>query len=208
MGEVKPYYQDDWVTIYHGDCLEMMEFNFPHECIITDPPYGVGFKYSLYQDTAENFEKISHAIHAWAAASDQMALMIGQRNLWTMPRPKWMLCWAKPGSTRRNGLGGFNEWEPILLYGKWQRIFNDLRVLPDCVNHAKDAAKDHPCPKPEKLLTWLVGLSEGLITDPFMGSGTTLLAAKLLNRKAIGYELDESYCEIAANRMAQEVLAL
>lgn len=91
-----------------------------------------------------------------------------------------------------------------MLYGKW-KIYNDLKILPDCANHSKDEASDHPCPKPLKLLTWLVSHSEGHITDPFMGSGTTLKAAKELGRKATGFDVSEAYCEIAAKRMAQEV---
>jgi site-specific DNA-methyltransferase (adenine-specific) len=125
-----------------------------------------------------------------------------------MPKPKWMLCWAKPGSCRRSSIGGFSEWEPILLYGKGWKIANDLKVLPDCVNHSNDAASGHPCPKPLKLMTWLLQHTTGLITDPFAGSGTTLLAAKQLERKAVGWELEESYCEIIANRLSQDVLPL
>lgn len=93
------------------------------------------------------------------------------------------------------------------MYGK-MTIYNDFKLLPDCVNHSIDAAADHPCPKPLNLYLWLVGqCSEPgqLIIDPFAGSGTTLLAAKQLNRRAIGIEIEEKYCEIAAKRLSQEV---
>lgn len=202
---MKPYYQDDYATIWYRSAFDIPEC-FSPECVITDPPYGVGFKYGLYEDTIENFNQIRNLIERLTIRSTQMALMMGQRQLGTMPRAKWMLCWAKPGSTRRSDLGGFNEWEPISLYGTWKGVWNDLKILPDCVNHAKDAAVDHPCPKPLALLEWLVSLSEGHICDPFMGSGTTLLAAKNQGRQAIGWEIDERYCEIAARRLEQEVL--
>ena len=137
-----------------------------------------------------------------------MAMFMSMRQLWTMPKPKWMLCWAKPGSCRRSSVGGFSEWEPILLYGAGWKIANDLKILPDCVNHSKDAAQGHPCPKPEKLMTWLVSHTQGVVCDPFAGSGTTLLAAKQLERQAVGWEIEEAYCEIIANRLAQDVLSL
>lgn len=119
------------------------------------------------------------------------------------PPPAWTLCWARPGSIQRAGGGGFSHWEPILVYGK-NPFDVDFKIFP-----ANTMAGDlgHPCPKPLKLMTWLIegSKAEGLILDPFMGSGTTLRAAKDLNRKAIGIEIEEKYCEIAALRMSQEV---
>jgi len=202
---MKPYFQDEHVTIYHGSAFDLMPADASGLTIVTDPPYGVGFSYASYQDTPEAFDAIRRALTGWAATAEQMALFMSMRQLFTMPPPKWMLCWAKPGSCRRSAVGGFSEWEPILLYGKW-RVANDCKILPDCVNHSTDAAQGHPCPKPIKLLTWLVGLTEGVVHDPFAGSGTTGRAAKDLNRKAVLYEIEERYCEIAASRMAQGVL--
>lgn len=147
---VAPYYQDAYVTLYHGSSVDMLPHDYAPESVVTDPPYGVGFKYDSYEDTPENFDAIRQLLTRLAANAGQMALMMSMRQLWTMPKPKWMLCWAKPGSCRRSSIGGFSEWEPVLLYGKGWKIANDLKILPDCVNHSKDAAKDHPCPKPEK----------------------------------------------------------
>jgi len=207
-GSLPVYYEDKYVRLYHGSSVESLPECFAPECVVTDPPYGVGFKYDNYEDTPENFDAVRQLLHRLAANSQQMALMMSMRQLWTMPKPKWMLCWAKPGSCRRSSVGGFSEWEPVLLYGKGWKIANDLKILPDCVNHSKDAASDHPCPKPLKLMTWLVSLTKGVVCDPFAGSGTTLLAAKQLERKAVGWEIEERYCEIIANRLAQGVLEL
>ena len=203
-----PYYQDRFVTLYHGSSVEMIPADLAPECVVTDPPYGVGFKYESYDDTPENYAPIRQLLERLTANAKQMALMSGQRQMWNMPKPKWALCWAKPGSCRRSDLGGFNEWEPVLLYGKWRKVNNDLKWLPNCVNYHKDIATEHPCPKPAKLMTWLVSLTDGEILDPFAGSGSTLLAAKQLNRKAVGIEIEEKYCEIIAKRMSQDVLSL
>jgi site-specific DNA-methyltransferase (adenine-specific) len=201
------YYEDKYVKLYHGNSLEMLD-GYEPDSVVTDPPYGVGLKYASYVDTPENWLIIKAMVTGLIDRAKQVALMIGQRQAWEMPKPKWMLCWAKPGSCRRSDLGGFNEWEPVLLYGKWRKVNNDLKWLPNCNNYHTDAAADHPCPKPIKLMTWLVSLTDGVVLDPFAGSGSTLLAAKQLERKAVGIEIEERYCEIAARRMAQEVLPL
>jgi DNA modification methylase len=203
---VTPYYQDEAVTIYHGDCRGILPFLDPVDMAFADPPYGVGFDYN----GAEDADPCRWAYELLRYIAPLVFVTPGIRNVHAWPAPTWMLAWAKPGSTRRSDLGGFNEWEPILMYGK-RRLYHDLRSLPSVANLAKGTTEGHPCPKPLKLLTWLV--SEGTesgqtVLDPFMGSGTTLRAAKDLGRKAIGIEIEERYCEIAARRMAQEVLAL
>ena len=106
----------------------------------------------------------------------------------------------------RSAIANANIWEPILAYGFKGNTFGVDGVT---VNITPQAI-DHPCPKPLKLFTWLIGQVGGVgdtILDPFMGSGTTLRAAKDLGRKAIGIEIEERYCEIAAQRMSQSVMA-
>jgi site-specific DNA-methyltransferase (adenine-specific) len=206
---VKPYYQDDWVTIYHGDCREVIA-SLPgrFDLTLTDPPYGVSMTYgSTYLDDEADW--VLPIIEDCRVMSSVVLVTPGLRNAWNYPKPTWALCWGKPGSPRRSDLGGFNEWEPVLMYGK-RRIYNDFKRLPAWNNTTPDAA-DHPCPKPLKLMHWLVEIGcdpGGLVFDPFMGSGTTLRAATNLGRRAIGIDIEERYCEIAVQRCAQEVLAL
>ena len=105
---------------------------------------------------------------------------------------------------------GVNIWQPILYYGKDPRA--GVAQVPNGRMMNERADKNgHPCPKPLKAWKWLLNKSmlEGeTVLDPFMGSGTTLRAAKDLNRKAIGIEIEERYCEIAANRMSQLAMQL
>ena len=204
-----PYFQDDAVTIYHADCRAIMPHLPKVDLVLTDPPYGVGYKYGdSYLDTGEGYAPfVLGVFEACRAAAPLTLITPGIINLWLYPKADWVLCWAKPGSTRRNGLGGFNEWEPVLVYGK-RRIYNDFKYLPDIVNHSTESG-DHPAPKPKALYKWLLSVASddgATLLDPFMGSGTALRAAKDLGRKAIGIEIEERYAEIAAKRMAQGVL--
>ena len=204
-----PYYNHAGITIYQGDCrLIFGELKF--HLVITDPPYGVAFKYASFDDNniwgyCQLMSDVINNLFGFP-----VIITVGKRWLWAYPPAKDMFCWQKPGSTRRNNYGGFNEWELVLVYGKLPKIpTSDLIRLPDCANH--DRGNDHPCPKPIKLFSWIIEQSSNedtIILDPFMGSGTTLVAAKQLGRRAIGIEIEEKYCEIAVKRLAQEVLPL
>jgi DNA modification methylase len=201
-----PYYDHAGITIYHGDCRDILPHLDPVDLVLTDPPYGVGFSYGEYEDTAENFQSGILPTLKELSQKYPMSTCCSMRQMQSLPVAKWVLCWHKPGSMRRNSVGGFSIWEPIFLYGAGWKVANDAITLPDCANH--DKGNQHPCPKPIKLFKWLLSLHTGNILDPFMGSGTTLLAAKQLGRKAIGIEIEEKYCEIAVKRLAQEVLDL
>lgn len=208
---MEPYYQDDAVTIYHGDCRDILPTLDPVDLVFADPPYGVDLAYGdAYSDEGgTGYEAwMTRLASDLCSLSPLVAVTPGIRNVHSWPRPTWMLAWTKPGSTRRSDLGGFNEWEPIMLYGK-RRIYHDQLRLPTAPNLAGSETGDHPCPKPLKLLAWVVSeLSDAgaTVLDPFLGSGTTLRAAKNLGRRGIGIEIEERYCEIAAKRMGQEVL--
>lgn len=207
-GGIKPYYQHNGIAIICGDCREILPQVERPEAIVTDPPYGVNFVYyGDYNDGDRNYPQfVGKCFELFRKSCNKVLLTTGMRNLWLYPPADWVLCWAKPGSTRRSGLGGFNEWEPVFCYGKL-RIWNDFKYLPDCVNHTRENG-DHPCPKPLALYEWLVeqaAEADELIIDPFAGSGTTLKAAKNKGRRAIGIEIEEKYCEIAAKRLSQEV---
>ena len=209
-----PYYQDDSATIYHGDYRDIIA-SIEADVVITDPPYGVDFKYDGdYADDAETYEGVvlDH-FHTILDAAPLVIVTPGFANMWRFPQPRWAVCWAKPGSTRRSKLQGFNCWELALVYGEIKRpVYQDLVTLPSVANLGRGGETgDHPCPKPYKLLTWLVEQFTDpgdVVLDPFMGSGTTVKAAAHMGRKAIGIEVVESYCNIATDRLRQQALDL
>ncbi len=188
-------------TLYLGDCLEIMPTLGKVDAVVTDPPYGVGKKYASNEDCRENAEVGLFAYYIYSTIADLIYVTPGIRNMYLYPAPKWILCWSKPNSMRRNDLGGFNMWEPILMYGK-KVIYQDQIVVPAVISEKID----HPCPKPIKLFRWLIskGTNKGnLILDPFMGSGTTGVACGNLGRKFIGIEIESKYFEIACKRIDQ-----
>lgn len=204
---IKPYYYDEkaGIVIYNSDCREILPELPKVDLVLTDPVYGVGFKYESVDDSPEYFDAAVVPVMNYLASTYPMALFMSMKQMRKVPSFKWVLCWHKPGSTRRNALQGFSIWEPIFIYGKGWRVANDAITLPDCANHSR--GNQHPCPKPIKIFKWLLSFhSADTILDPFMGSGTTLVAAKQLGRKAIGIEIEEKYCEIAVKRLSQDVL--
>ena len=211
----RPYYQDDAVTLYHGDCREIL----PHvsaDVLVTDPPFGVAFegkstKHSkpsggyVGDDHAEGPELVSLAL----GQCDRGLVFTGLRLLWKYPEPRDVGgVWCPSGAGRAPW--GFSCFHPCLFYGTSPHVADGC--TPNVIR-SFDTADDcgHPCPKPMSWMQWAVAKAsrEGeTILDPFAGSGTTLRAAKDLGRKAIGIEIEERYCEIAARRCSQEVLSL
>jgi site-specific DNA-methyltransferase (adenine-specific) len=199
---VKPYYSDDSVTIYHGDCREVLPALSGIAVVATDPPYGVNL--AAWDDTVPDPE-------LWLPLCRSIARTVfvtpGNGNERLYPAPDWTAAWFRPGSVQRVRRGtGFSHWEPILIYGE-----NRLSVDAKQIKNLDQGVEGHPCPKPVSVFQWIIGGStlEGeTILDTFMGSGTTLRAAKDLNRKAVGIDINEAYCEVAATRMSQLSLGL
>lgn len=204
---IKWYYSDEYSAIALADCRNILPLLEPVDLVLTDPPYNVGLNYSKGDRRVDYIEWINNILATLRQKSPLVLISPGIRNLWIYPPADWVFCWAKPGSTRRSDIGGFNEWEPFLLYGK-KKVYHDLNYLPSVSNLSRGKS-DHPCPKPIRLFKSYIGSfldQSGVVLDPFLGSGTTLRAAKDLGLKAIGIEICEAYCEIAAKRLSQDVL--
>lgn len=206
---MKPYYEHAGITIYHGDCRDVM----PHvdaDAVVTDPPYGIGFGYASYDDTRDAWYRLmDDTVPVMRAKARFVAMPACDRYSmawwYTNHAPDWMVCWYKGSPGHRSPIG-FNDWEPILVWGVPPKPMHDHFQTPCGFDD-----NGHPCPKPIEWASWLVARAcdeGGTILDPFMGSGTTLVSAKNLGRSAIGIEIEERYCEIAAKRLAQEVMNL
>jgi len=196
---MQPYYQDEAVTIYHGDCRNILPSLPKVDLVLTDPPYGVGYRESGWDAEIPDWLPTARAM------ADTVIFTTAPLTLWDYPKPDWVLSWHRPASSSRRPDGKFNHWSPVLVYGKWGCSIDIISL--HAIANAMPHGYKHPCPKPLRLFTWLVtGTEAQSILDPFMGSGTTIEAAKALGRRAIGIEIEERYCEIAANRCRQMVL--
>ena len=216
---MQPYYDENGITIYHGDCREVLP-SIHADVTLTDPPYGVklGIKpnnqrfdraqYSSFMDTPEVvIPLVNNVLSLCLAITKRVVMTPGVKNMFAYPRPSHVGSFFYPSASGCNSWG-FSCWQPIFFYGK--DPYGGKGSKPDSFMSTEAAEKNgHPCPKPIGQWKWLINratLPGEVIVDPFCGSGTTLLAAKELECKAIGIELEERYCEIAAKRLSQEVL--
>ena len=209
----EPYYNSGGQTIFLGDCLEVMRGfeDKSFDLVLTDPPYGVNYEYAEYNDTPENLKKLVDSFMPEVLRIGKRVLITcGNGNQHLYPKPDWTLAWVISAGAGQNKWG-FTCWQPILAYGKDPFRENSMGARPDIIQ-SNETSDDfgHSCTKPINL--WSKLLQRGsvkesdTILDPFMGSGTTLVAAKMLGRKATGIEISEKYCKIAKGRLAQGVL--
>jgi hypothetical protein len=237
---VEPYYDRDGITIYHGDCLEVLPLLEQVDHVITDPPYeaeahtlqrrikveGGGGNYGSVGVAALDFAPMTselrscvgarfgaiarrwvlvfsqvEATQKWASSIEVGGARYMRTQIWVKIDGQPQLSGDRPGMGYESivtchALGGRSKWNGGGRVG----VYRYTTVK---------GGHGHMTEKPIELMRELVSLFTDpgeLILDPFMGSGTTLRAAKDLGRRAIGIELEEKYCEIAVQRLAQEVL--
>jgi len=258
-----PFYQDDAVTIYHGEALTVLAALAPDSCdaLVTDPPYSSG---GMYRGDRSQPVDVKYTQPGGGGGTPLVRKSFGafsgdarDQRSWQA----WVGIWSHactnvvrpggfgfvfsdwrqlPAATDALQFGGWT-WRGILAWDKGQdrglpvRGFfrsnvefiawgtngpmtdrSDVTDYPGQaitapVRSDADGPKVHPTQKPTALLRHLLAVVPGethTVLDPFMGAGSTLVAAKYAGHRAIGIELDEAYCEIAARRCAQEVLAL
>ena len=220
-----PYYEQDGITIYHGDCREVLP-GIKADLVLTDVPYGVVNRESgglrvLNKGIADDPTVCSQEIAPLLAASDATT--------------QYVFCGTEQVSVLRGGyvslgfttrLGIWEKSDPSPMNGEYLwlssveccvfarragAVFTERCASPVWRGPTDRSGWGHPTPKPRWLFDRLVlasSLVDGCVLDPFMGSGTTLVAAKNLGRRAIGIEIEERYCEMAARRLDQGVLDL
>ena len=210
-----PYYQDESSTIYLGDCRDILPHLPKVDLVLTDPPYGIGENAHRIASRTKAAATIDYGEFDWdgepasreeidlAVASGSRAVVWGG-NYFHLPPSRGWLVWDKLNS------GNFADCELA-----WTNLKMSVRIYRHRWNgmireSERDVQRVHPTQKPIALMHWCLRWAEdcSTILDPFMGSGTTLRAAKDLGRKAIGIEIEEKYCEIAVRRLAQTVLPL
>lgn len=237
-----PYYDEGGVTIYHGDCLDVLaDLECTVDAVITDPPYASGTRHEAaksssgamlragrFSDRPIDLDQMTTTGFVWlmrAVAYRSRALLVdGGSFLSFIDWRQWpnlvgsietsnlrvqgMVVWNKG----HFGLGnGFRSQHELICHAaKGVPTIYD-KGIGNVLTFPRQEPIDHPSPKPVELMGALVGAvapPDGLVIDPFMGAGTTLRAAKNRGRHAIGIGIEERYCEIAAQRLGQEVLDL
>lgn len=199
---MKPVYDHAEIQIYHGDCRDIL---LPKvDLVLTDPPYGHGKRWSggtwatnpIYEDAFRwDAEKVENELLLEVIEKGNYAIIWGG-NYYILPSSRCWLAWEK--SSKMPTMADFEL--------AWTNFDKPSKMLRE--NRNPDGKRQHPTQKPLSLIKWCIELygNNNTILDPFMGSGTTLVAAKQLGRKAIGVEIEEKYVEIAINRLSQEVL--
>ena len=239
----KPYYQDAHVTLYCGDCREIIYGLEGYQAVVTDPPYcsggfseagkraatGMGLRSETIREvgwfvndnmTSTGIAFLLSHVAGWAVRKLPKGGTFTAFTDWRMVpilvpaiessgmRYQSLIVWVKPNAGLGTGFKAQHELAMHFSYGTpdyfaldGANVINQRRV------HSAD--KIHQTEKPVGLMAEIIRVvsDEGhTILDPFTGSGAVLLAAKLNGRKAIGIELDEKYCELAAERLRQGVL--
>jgi site-specific DNA-methyltransferase (adenine-specific) len=218
-----PYYQDDRVTLFLGDCREVAEW-LAADVLVTDPPYGrnwtnIGYNgkpYKGFRPIAgiacdEDLAVRDAALEAWGPK--RPAVVFGDLLLDSPAGTRQVLIYEKPpGGGFMGAINGFfRDVEGIYLIACPGRKAERSSIIRSGSPYGGSAAKryGHPHAKPVDVMeTLIAACPPGVIADPFAGAGSTLVAARNLGRKAIGVELDERYCKRAAERLAQDVLDL
>lgn len=210
---MKPYYERGGITIYHGDCREILPLIGRGDLVLTDPPYGMSENAKRIASRTKLAMTTDYGSFEWdkepaspeeiqATLSAAPLSIVWGGNYFALEPSRGWLVWDKLNS------GNFADAELA-----WTNLKTSVRVFRFMWNgmlrdgEARKEKRVHPTQKPVELMTWCLSFvpNAQLVMDPFMGSGTVLVAAKNLGRQAIGIEIEEKYCEIAARRLGQEV---
>lgn len=229
MGETRTYYADDFVTLYHGDCLEIAADLPQADALILDPPFFMPAQhYAARSEWARSWGDTAILTRWWAGALDTLlpklrgtgscfvfcddeSYPVFYPGLYVRFPGVSALVWNKG----RIGMGApWRHAHEFILHArrtdaKWRGSKGETDVLD--FTPTPSASRFHPVDKPDALISKLIAVTTDpgdLVVDPFAGGGSTLTAARALGRRAIGIEHDEAYCEVIARRLSQNILDL
>ena len=215
----KPYYQDEWVTIYHGDCREILPELPKVDLVLTDPPYGIDIARIGKVGGSVLAENTPHIASDWDSerlsatdialllkAGDEQMIFGGNYIADLLPPSSCWLVWNK-----RDDLPSNNFADCELIWTSLEKPSRVYSYLWQGMLQGDMKNKEihyHPTQKPVSVMKWCILQADkaDIIIDPFMGGGSTIRASRDLNRKCVGIEIEEKYCEIAANRCRQSVM--
>lgn len=223
---MKPYYEDEAVQIFLGDCREILAALPVVDAVVTDPPYGIpsgaAFVRQGGETIAERGEAVENAICVgWESSAARLVMPGGYcaafHRRGDEPKFDGMDAWQKfylvkanpPPNPRNSFQSGIEECSIFRKSGR--RFWGGGGATPNYWFGAPQRSRYHEFEKaygPMAVIVRCLVKPGGVVLDPFAGSGTTLRVAKDLGRRAIGIEIEEKYAEIAAKRMAQEVLPI
>ena len=229
---IKPYYEQDGIVIYLGDCREILPELPKVDLVLTDPPYGSGLSTDFNErfthtagDWWKNTDRSTSKRHEPVIGDDEPFDPSYLLNINSKEYVFWGGNWYAsrlPDSggwwiwDKRNGKRDVSqaEWPMSEAEIAWTNIGKGTRIFRHTwfglIRDSERGEHYHPTQKPVALMKWCLQNSKtsGLVIDPYMGSGSTLRAAKDLHRSCIGIELKEQYCEIAVKRLSQSVMVL
>lgn len=201
---MKPYYEDEYCRLYLGDCREVLPTLEPVTAIVTDPPYGLGDKmqggtWGITRKQEMTWDKKTPSAFVLSLLEHADKVCIWGGNYYPLPPSRGWLAWYKPDAPQ--------TMAQVEL--AWTNQDRNAKQIIHSIAATNGERCGHPTQKPLRVMKWCISelqIKDGVILDPFCGSGTTLRAAKDLGIKSIGIELSEEYCEIAARRLSQGVL--
>lgn len=211
---IEPYYQDELCTIYNADCRDVLPQLGPVDLVLTDPPYGIGENSRKQQSRGKLAKPTNYGHFDWdkkPPSADTLAMILGKAkrsilwggNYFGLPASPCWLVWDKLNT------GDFADCELAWTnFGGAVRKFTYLWNGMLQHDMRRKEKRVHPTQKPLPLMRWCIGLAQDAktILDPYMGSGTTLVAAKALGVKAVGIEISKRYCDEAVERLRQNSL--
>lgn len=223
---LKPYYESGGIVIYHGDCREILPIVRGEAVVVSDPPFNIGYKYAGYKDRVTEVAYRDLCLLALRPPSVVIHYPedMFKISAWLGAIPSKCAAWTYNANTPRQWrmAAWFNIMPDFSLVKQPYKNQKDKRIRAlmaagsqgcnlydwwNCqqVKNVSAEKVEHPCQMPGEVMRNVVGVTPAsLIIDPFMGSGTTLIAAKRQGRTAIGIDIEERYCEVAAKRLLQE----